>query len=310
MIEVRELTKRYGDRLAIDGISFSVKQGEILGFLGQNGAGKTTTMKILTCFMSATSGTASVAGFDVFENPLEVKKRIGYMPENPPLYPELLVSEYLSFVAELRGVPKTDRKRKIEAVVERCQLGDVRDRLIANISKGYRQRVGLAQALLHDPEVLVLDEPTVGLDPKQVNEARSLIKSLRSERTIIYSTHILSEVAATCDRIIIIDQGKIVAQEFLESLGSKGATTKTELVVQSLSDQLVKGLKELKGVRNVQATSNGANRIVIESDAREDVMASISKTVVNSNSGLIRMTPVQLALEEYYLNLISGRTTQ
>ena len=178
MIEVRELTKKYGDRVAVDNISFSVKRGEILGFLGQNGAGKTTTMKILTCFMSATSGTASIAGYDVFENPLEVKKRIGYLPETPPLYPEFLVSEYLSFVADLRGVPQGRKKRRIDAVLERCNIGDVKNRLIGNLSKGYRQRVGIAQALIHDPEVLILDEPTVGLDPKQVTEARGLIKSL------------------------------------------------------------------------------------------------------------------------------------
>ena len=230
MIEVQGLTKKYGDRLAVDNISFSVKRGEILGFLGQNGAGKSTTMKILTCFMPATAGTASVAGFDVFENPYEVKKRIGYLPETPPIYLELLVTEYLEFVANLRRIPRSEKKKKMDAVIERCQLGDVRNRLIGNLSKGYKQRVGLAQALIHDPEVLILDEPTVGLDPKQVSEARGLIKSMRSERTVIYSTHILSEVAATCDRIIIINQGKIVAQEAINSMGATGATPKTELV--------------------------------------------------------------------------------
>ena len=197
MIEVRELTKKYGDRIAVNGISFTVQRGEILGFLGQNGAGKTTTMKILTCFMPATSGTAKIGGYDVFENAIEVKKKIGYLPESPPVYPELLVTEYLSFVADLRGIASKDKKKRIDAVLDRCFLGDVRNRLIGNLSKGYRQRVGIAQALIHDPEVLILDEPTVGLDPKQVTEARGLIKSLRSERTVIYSTHILSEVAAT-----------------------------------------------------------------------------------------------------------------
>jgi len=307
MIEVRNLTKKYGDRVAVDDISFSVKRGEILGFLGQNGAGKTTTMKILTCFMSATSGTASVAGFDVFENPLEVKKRIGYLPETPPLYPEFLVSEYLSFVADLRGVPGRDKSKKIDAVIERCYLGDVRNRLIGNLSKGYRQRVGIAQALIHDPEVLILDEPTVGLDPKQVTEARGLIKALRTERTVIYSTHILSEVAATCDRIIIIDRGKIVAQESLNALGSAGATTKTEIVVQKLDERMLQVLQQVNGVKKVQPFVNGSNRIVIESEPREEVMAELAKVVVNQNAGLIRMSPVQLALEDYYLNLIGGR---
>lgn len=309
MIEVKGLTKVYGDRVAVDAITFTVQKGEVLGFLGQNGAGKTTTMKILTCFMPATSGTASVAGFDVFENPLEVKKRIGYLPEAPPVYKELLVQEFLSFVAELRGIPKKDRKAKISAVLEKCGLGDVRHRLIGNLSKGYRQRVGIAQALIHDPEVLVLDEPTVGLDPKQVNEARGLIRSLRTEHTVIYSTHILSEVQASCDRIIIIDRGRIVAQESLNAMGSTGKTTKTELVIQSMSDRVVDALKKIKGVKNVQALSNGSNRLIVESEPRSELMAEISKTVVNENAGLVRMSPVQLALEEYYLNLIGGRAS-
>lgn len=307
MIEVKGLTKKYGDRLAVDNISFSVKRGEILGFLGQNGAGKSTTMKVLTCFMPATSGTVSVAGFDVFENPYEVKKRIGYLPENPPIYLELLVSEYLDFVANLRRIPQSEKKKKIASVVERCQLGDVQGRLIGNLSKGYRQRVGLAQALIHDPEVLILDEPTVGLDPKQVSEARGLIKSLRSERTVIYSTHILSEVAATCDRIIVIDRGKIVAQEAINSMGAAGATTKTELVVQRSSALVAESLRSLNGVLSVQCQSNGKERIIVETDAREDIMAEIAKIAVNNNAGLIRMSPVQLALEDYYLNLISGK---
>ena len=307
MIEVKELTKKYGERLAVDHISFSVKRGEILGFLGQNGAGKSTTMKILTGFMPASSGTASVAGFDVFDNPYEVKKRIGYLPETPPIYLELLVSEYLDFVANLRGIPKAQKKQKMDAVIERCQLGDVRNRLIGNLSKGYKQRVGLAQALIHDPEVLILDEPTVGLDPKQVSEARGLIKSLRSERTVIYSTHILSEVAATCDRIIIIDRGKIVAQESINSLGATGLTTKTELVVQRGSESVVQAIRGVKGVQNVQCLSNGKERIIVESDASEEIMAEIAKVTVATNAGLIRMSPVQLALEDYYLNLISGK---
>jgi ABC-2 type transport system ATP-binding protein len=307
MIEVRDLTKKYGDRVAVNNISFSVKRGEILGVLGQNGAGKTTTMKILTCFMAATSGTAKVAGYDVFENPLEVKKRIGYLPETPPVYPEFLVSEYLSFVADLRTIPRGEKTRKIDAVLQRCQLGDVRNRLIGNLSKGYRQRVGLAQALIHDPEVLILDEPTVGLDPKQVNEARSLIKSMRSERTVIYSTHILSEVAATCDHIIVIDKGKIVAQEAISELGASGGVAKTELVIRNFNEGVVEKLRKVNGVKNVKPILNGANRLVVESDAREDVMAEISRVVVAENSGLIRMSPVQLALEEYYLDLIGGR---
>lgn len=310
MIEVKDLTKNYGERVAIDHISFSVKRGEILGFLGQNGAGKTTAMKILTCFMSATSGTASVAGYDVFENPLEVKRRIGYLPETPPVYLELLVSEYLNFIADLRAIPKGKRRQKIDAVLERCQLGSVRDRLIGNLSKGYRQRVGLAQALIHDPEVLVLDEPTVGLDPKQVTEARSLIKSFRGERTIIYSTHILSEVAATCDRIIVIDQGKLVAQEALNEMGSTGSTSRIEIVVQRANDEVIRAISAIHGVKNVKLATNGKNRILIETEAHEDLLAQVAKTVVAADAGLIRMSPVQHALEDYYLGLIGGGRLQ
>ena len=307
MIEVRDLSKLYGDRVAVDGISFSVKRGEILGFLGQNGAGKTTTMKILTCFMAASSGSASVAGFDVFDSPLEVKRRIGYLPETPPLYLDLLVSEYLNFVAELRGVPRSEKKVKLSRVIERCQLGEVRDRLIGNLSKGFRQRVGLAQALIHDPEVLILDEPTVGLDPKQVSEARALIKAMRSERTVIYSTHILSEVAATCDRIIIIDQGKLVAQEAISSLGAGKGMLKTEIIVRHMNDSVVKAISGIQGVRSVRPVTNGAQKLIVESDDSDQVMAEISKAVVNQNAGLVRMSPVQMVLEDYYLGLISGR---
>jgi ABC-2 type transport system ATP-binding protein len=307
MIEVRELTKKYGDRVAVDHISFSVKRGEILGFLGQNGAGKTTTMKILTCFMSATGGSASVAGYDVFEHPLEVRKRIGYLPETPPLYPEFLVSEYLAFIADLRGIPRADKARKIDKVLDRCALGDVRNRLIGNLSKGYRQRVGIAQALIHDPEVLILDEPTVGLDPKQVTEARGLIKSMRDEHTVIYSTHILSEVAASCDRIIVIDRGKIVAQEAINAMGATGTMAKTEIVVQRVSPDMLDTLRKIKGVKGVHALENGKNRLIVECEPREELMAEISRAVVDKNAGLIRMSPVQLALEEYYLDLIGGR---
>jgi len=308
MIEVRELSKLYGDRKAVDQISFEVKRGEILGFLGQNGAGKTTTMKILTGFMAASSGTAKVAGFDVFEDQFEVKRRIGYLPEVPPVYEELLVSEYLRFVAELRGIPRAERQRKIDRVVDKCQLGEVKNRLIRNLSKGYRQRIGLGQALIHEPEVLILDEPTVGLDPRQVAEVRNLIKSMKTDHTVIFSTHILSEVAAICDRIIVIDRGKIVAQESLSALGADGATARTELVVKTASDQLLQSLKSIRGVKNVRLYSNGANRIVIESEPDDAIVAEMAKVAVSS--GLTRISPVQLALEEYYLGLISGKRTE
>jgi ABC-2 type transport system ATP-binding protein len=307
MIEVKNLTKKYGDRVAVDGISFSVNKGEILGFLGQNGAGKTTTMKILTCFMPATEGTVTIAGFDVFEQPMEVKKRIGYLPEVPPLYLELLVGEYLSFIADLRGVPKAEKAKKIDAALGKCNLGDVRNRLIGNLSKGYRQRIGIAQALLHDPDVLILDEPTVGLDPKQVTEARGLIKNLRTEHTVIYSTHILSEVAASCDRIIVIDRGKIVAQEAINSMGATGNKTRTELIVQKIDEKLLSSVRNIPGVSKVENISNGSQRLVVESEPTDALMVEIAKVVVGQGAGLVRMTPMQQGLEEYYLNLISGK---
>jgi ABC-2 type transport system ATP-binding protein len=309
MIQVDALTKRYGDRTAVNQISFTVNRGEILGFLGQNGAGKTTTMKILTGFMPATAGVAKVAGFDVFESPLEVKKRIGYLPETPPVYPELLVDEYLNFIAELRGVPKPERAKKKASAIEMCNLGDVQYRLIGNLSKGYRQRVGLAQAILHEPEVLILDEPTVGLDPKQVSEIRKLIKSMAGHRTIIYSTHILSEVAATCDRILVIEKGKLVAQESLNDLGSTGGMVKTEIVLRKANEKAISAVEKVPGVKNVRRTEAGGHRFIVESDAKEDLLADVAKAVVDSGAGLVRMAPVALALEEYYLNLISGRVS-
>src|SRR6202795_5241205 len=211
MIKVEGLTKRYARTIAFDNISFEVEKGGIVGFLGPNGAGKTTTMRVLTCFLPPTSGSASVAGFDVLEHPLEVKKRIGYLPETPPLYPEMEVHEYLTFVGRLKGISSADVGRRVSEVSERCAVGDVRTKLIGKLSKGYRQRVGLAQAIIHNPEVLVLDEPTSGLDPKQIIETRELIRGLGGQHTVVLSTHILPEVSKTCQRVVVINQGKVVA---------------------------------------------------------------------------------------------------
>src|ERR1700730_5592333 len=218
MIEVENLTKRYGRHTAVDGVSFHVHKGEILGFLGPNGAGKTTTMRILPCCLPPTEGTARVAGYDVFEQPLEVKRRVGYVPETPPLYPDMDVQTFLDFCAKIKGVPGKDRKARIAEAVDKTRIGDVRTTLIGRLSKGYRQRVGLAQAILHNPEVLILDEPTAGLDPKQIIETRALIKSLADEHTIILSTHILPEVEQTCEQVIIISRGKVVATDTVEHL--------------------------------------------------------------------------------------------
>ncbi len=222
MITVKDLTKRYARNTAVDNISFEVQKGQIVGFLGPNGAGKTTTMRVLTCFLPPTAGCATVAGFDVLEQPLEVKKRIGYLPETPPLYPEMAAGEYLTFVGQLKGLSGVDLRKRVDAVCERCAIADVRTKLLGKLSKGYRQRVGLAQAIIHNPEVLILDEPTAGLDPKQINETRDLIKSLAGDHTIILSTHILPEVEQTCEQVIIINKGKLVATDSTKS-GNAGS---------------------------------------------------------------------------------------
>src|SRR5215475_9951864 len=221
MIEVESLTKRYGRKTAVDGVSFRVQKGEILGFLGPNGAGKTTTMRILTCYLPATEGTAKVAGYDVFEAPLEVKRRVGYIPETPPLYPDMEVEDFLDFCAKIKGILKKDRKGKIADAMEKTRVTDVRSKLIGRLSKGYRQRVGLAQAILNNPDVLILDEPTAGLDPKQIIETRELIKALGGEHTIVLSTHILPEVSMTCGRVVIINQGRVMAEGTPDSLAHR-----------------------------------------------------------------------------------------
>src|SRR6201993_2183687 len=221
MIKVEGLTKRYANHVAVDNISFSVERGQIVGFLGPNGAGKTTTMRVLTCFLPPTSGTARVAEFDVLEQPMEVKKRIGYLPESPPLYPEMEVVEYLEYVGRLKGVPKDTLARRVDEVAQKCSVGDVKSKLIGKLSKGYRQRVGLAQAIIHNPDVLILDEPTSGLDPKQIIETRELIRSLAGDHTIILSTHILPEVEQTCQQVIIINKGKLVATDSVNNLQNR-----------------------------------------------------------------------------------------
>src|SRR6202166_1037832 len=230
MIKVKDLTKRYARTIAVDQISFEVARGQIVGFLGPNGAGKTTTMRMLTCFLPASSGSATVAGFDVLEKPLEVKKRIGYLPETPPIYPEMETAEYLRFVGKLKGLAGADLEKRIDYVCERCFVADVKSKLLGKLSKGYRQRVGLAQAIIHNPDVLILDEPTAGLDPKQINETRDLIKSLAGDHTIILSTHILPEVSQTCEQVIIINKGKIVATDSVSNLQNRARSGESVLV--------------------------------------------------------------------------------
>src|SRR5881394_118450 len=258
MIKVSELTKRYARTTAVDHISFEVEKGQIVGFLGPNGAGKTTTMRMLTCFLPPTSGAASVAGFDVLEQPMEVKKRIGYLPEMPPLYHEMRATEYLMFVGKLKGLAGTDLRQRVDTACERCAITDMKDKLLGKLSKGYRQRVGLAQAILHNPDVLILDEPTSGLDPKQIIETRELIKGLGGEHTIVLSTHILPEVSMTCGRVVIINKGRVVAEDTPENLTHRlqGAAT-VRVEVQGADEGLETTLSAIPGAKAVRRVRAG-----------------------------------------------------
>ena len=308
MIEVRDLTKSYGLNKAIDSLNFTVSKGEVVGFLGPNGAGKSTTMKIITGFMAPTSGQASIAGFDVFESPLEVKKRIGYLPENPPVYGDMLVKDYLKFVAELKGVDKNQIQKNVEMALEKTNLGSVSKRLIQNLSKGFRQRVGIAQALVSDPEVLILDEPTVGLDPKQVAEIRDLIKELRGQHTIILSTHILPEVQATCERIIIIHRGHIVAQDSLSNLSNlQQGVRKIQLKVRNHRVDLLQTLQGLQGVKKISAGSTPMD-LVIETTESEEIIEAVANLVIKSGAGLLEISSAKADLEDIFLKLTYGST--
>lgn len=303
MIEVEGLTKFYGTRKAIDNLSFKVEKGEVLGFLGPNGAGKSSTMKILTCFMPASEGKARVAGFDVFENPIEVKRRVGYLPETPPVYKEMVVQEYLAYKAALHGITGNDSKKSVDSALERCGLTNVRGRLIGNLSKGYRQRVGIAQAIVHNPDVLILDEPTVGLDPKQIIEIRELVKSLAGEHTVILSTHILPEVVATCDRVLIINEGKTVAIDTLEAITHRARKGNTfSLIVKNKSSDLLSKLKSINGVVSVNeesSTEGGSKIIVTAGDA--DIRTAVSELAVAA--GLLEFKREALSLEDVFLKL-------
>lgn len=307
MISVDHLGKRYGDVIAITDVSFTVEKGEILAFLGPNGAGKTTTMRILTCFMPATSGTARVSGFDIFESPMAVKRRIGYLPETPPLYPEMTVIEYLLFVAKIKGLSRKAQASGLADAIDKCGLGDVSRRLIANLSKGYRQRVGLAQALIHNPEVLILDEPTVGLDPRQIIEIRELIKGLKGDHTIILSTHILPEATAVCKKVVIISKGRIVAVDSQEKLSSRiRKSEKISLRVKkggAVSKETILGIKGVLQVTPQNALKDGEGAFIIESDLEKDVREDLSRTVVEQGWGLLEMKPLVLSLEDVFLQL-------
>jgi len=306
VIEVQHLTKRYGRFTAVDDVSFRVEPGEILGFLGPNGAGKTTTMRMLTGYMPATEGKAVVAGFDVFDQPIEAKRRIGYLPETPPLYPDMTVLEYLSFVAKIKGVGSADRRARIADVMERTQIADMANRHCAKLSKGYRQRVGLAQAILHNPEVLILDEPTAGLDPKQIIHVRELIKELAGTHTIILSTHILPEVAQTCQRVVIINKGRVVAVDTPDNLTARLRGSETMYVQVDVSGADATGaLSRVPGVTRVTESDrhNAAIGFEVESERGHDIRRDLARMIVGQGWGLLELRPMRMSLEEIFLSL-------
>jgi ABC-2 type transport system ATP-binding protein len=310
MITVKDLTKRYARTVAVDHISFAVEKGQIVGFLGPNGAGKTTTMRMLTCFLPPTAGEATVAGFDVLEQPLEVKKRIGYLPESPPLYPEMETGEYLEFVGKLKGISGADLNKRVDYVCERCSIVDVKTKLLGRLSKGYRQRVGLAQAIIHNPDVLVLDEPTAGLDPKQINETRELIRSLAGDHTIILSTHILPEVEQTCEQVIIINKGKLVATDSVHNLQNRARGSETMVLeIAGRNGDLDRSvaqsrLERIAGVSRVQFKSAHGNRNIFEVESQKGfVRGDLARAVVESGWDLNELRPAAMSLEEIFLQL-------
>ena len=314
MIKVEGLTKRYARTVAVDNISFEVEKGQIVGFLGPNGAGKTTTMRVLTCFLPPSAGSASVAGFDVLEHPMEVKRRIGYLPETPPVYPEMEVVEYLKFVASLKGIASHDVKSRVDGAMERCAISDVRTKLIGKLSKGYRQRVGLAQAIIHNPDVLILDEPTSGLDPKQIIETRELIRSLAGDHTIILSTHILSEVEHSCERVIIISQGKLVAIDSVANLtnrlrGSEAVALELEVAGgRPNPTEVQQRLETVSGVSRVMMKDSRNGRLLFEVESLQgrQIRADLARTVVNSGWNLNELKSIGLSLEDIFLQLTAA----
>ena len=305
MIEVQHLTKRYGRVTAVNDVTFRVERGEILGFLGPNGAGKTTTMRILTGFMPATEGKAIVAGFDVFDQPIEAKRRTGYLPETPPLYPDMTVREYLDFVAKIKGVLSADRRQRVNTVMERVRVAEMANRLCSKLSKGYKQRVGLGQAIIHNPDVLILDEPTAGLDPKQIIETRELIKELAGDHTIILSTHILPEVSQTCQRVVIINKGHVVAVDTPDNLTARLRGSETLYVQVDASGDAAATLGLVAGVTRVTETDRRDSLVgyEVESEHGHDVRRDLARSVVASGWGLLELRPMRMSLEEIFLSL-------
>jgi ABC-2 type transport system ATP-binding protein len=308
MIEVEYLTKKYGDLTAVKDLNFRVERGKIWGLLGPNAAGKTTTMRIITGYLPATEGKATVADFDVFKRPNEAKRITGYLPENVPLYPEMTVESFLSFVAELKQIPSSQRKNAVDRSINTAGLKSVRRRLIKNISRGFKQRAGIAQALIHDPQILILDEPTIGLDPAQIKEIRDLIKSLKGDRTILLSTHILAEVTQTCDGVVIINEGQLMASGSLEDLTA--SYKKEDGVFVSIREgesEIASSFEKIPGVTRVERENDGFK---IEWAKTEDIRDDIVRLIVDNGWGLIEMRPLGMNIEELYLKVITGGTEQ
>lgn len=309
MIEIQNLTKRYGQIKAVNNLNFTVEKGEILGFLGPNGAGKSTTMNIITGYLPSSEGTVKVCGYDIMESPKEVKKRVGYLPEQPPVYMDMTVRDYLSFVADLKLVDKKQKKNQLSDIMELVKIGDHRDRLIKNLSKGYKQRVGLAQALVGSPDVLVLDEPTVGLDPKQIIEIRKLIKALGKEHTIILSSHILPEVSAVCERVVIINKGEIAAIDTPENL-SKGFDTASKLLVSIAGPQnsVENAIREIYGVKYVE-TAAGKDKdsisYIVESDKDIDIRKPLFFAMAKLGYPIIELKTTGMSLEDIFLQIVT-----
>lgn len=309
MISVENLTKKYAAKTAIEGMSFQVERGEILGFLGPNGAGKTTTMRIITGYMPSSDGTVKVDGYDVADQPLEVRRRIGYLPENPPLYPEMTIVGYLRFVSKLKGVSGANIQSEVDRVMQRVNITDVQGRIIAKLSKGYKQRVGIAQALLNDPPVLILDEPTIGLDPKQIHEMRELVKSLAGSHTVVLSTHILPEVEQTCHRVIIIDHGKIVAVDTPQNLRSQiQGAARIVLEVEGPAADVAGAARAVPGVLNVRiANEDGPrSRFYIDGETGRDLRAELARIVVNKGWGLLELQSESMSLEDIFIKLTTA----
>ena len=311
MIRVRNLTKRYGPTVAVNNVSFDAEAGEVLGFLGPNGAGKTTTMRVLTCFLPADDGTASIDGYDIFENSIEVRQRIGYLPESAPLYGDMGVIEYLKFIAQIRNIPKSERGDRIKSVVDICGLGPMIQKDVGELSKGYRQRLGLAQSLIHDPPILILDEPTSGLDPSQIIEIRNLIKEIGKEKTIIFSTHILSEVSATCSRVLIISDGRIVANGTPDELAEQA---KGDEVVdisirapQEVLESKLEALDFVTGFKRV-STDDGVSRYKISSQQGDSTAEKLFRFVVENNWSLTELRQETVSLEDVFLTLTSSES--